>query len=139
MKLVLKLDLVFVMRNNVPKVYLVADLHKTLNLKQMKIEVQNSNKPQKPQLNILAVMCRTFSNIFFGLVFNYLIHEKKNMEDLIILSLVKYSDGNILICQLHFVNNGDLNGYTKAMIITMTAIIIALQLVVCKSRMAHNG
>ena len=65
MKLVLKLDLVFVMRNNVPKVYLVADLHKTLNLKQMKIEVQNSNKPQKPQLNILAVMCRTFSNMFF--------------------------------------------------------------------------
>ena len=31
----------------------------------MKIEAQNSDKPQKPQLNILAVMCRTFSNMFF--------------------------------------------------------------------------
>jgi len=61
------------------------------------------------------------------------------MVDLITLSLVKYSDGNIAICQLHSVNNGDLNGYTKAMIITMTAIIIALQLGVYKSRMAHNG
>lgn len=60
------------------------------------------------------------------------------MVDLITLSLVKYSDGNIAICQLHSVNNGDLNGYTKAMIITMTAIIIALQLGVYKSRMAHN-
>lgn len=61
------------------------------------------------------------------------------MVDLITLSLVKYSDGNIPIYQLHFVNNGVLNGYTKVMIITMTAIIIALQLGVCKSRMAHNG
>jgi hypothetical protein len=61
------------------------------------------------------------------------------MVGLITLSLVKFSDGNIATCQLHFVNNGDLNGYTKAMIITMTAIIIALQLGVCKSRMAHNG
>ncbi len=60
------------------------------------------------------------------------------MVDLITLSLVKYSDGNIPIYQLHFVNNGVLNGYTKVMIITMTAIIIALQLGVCKSRMAHN-
>ena len=61
------------------------------------------------------------------------------MVDLIILSLVNFSDGNIATCRLHFVNNGDLNGYTKAMIITMTAIIIALQWVVCKSRMAHNN
>ena len=60
------------------------------------------------------------------------------MVDLIILSLVKYSDGNSAIYQLHFANNGVLNGYTKAMIITMTAIIIALQLGVCKFRMAHN-
>ena len=61
------------------------------------------------------------------------------MVGLITLSLVKYSDGNTAICHLHFVNNGVLNGYTKAMNITMTAIIIALQLGVCKSRMAHNG
>ena len=61
------------------------------------------------------------------------------MADSITLLLVKYSNGNIAICQFHFVNNGVLNGYTKAMIITMTAIIIALQLGVCKSRMAHNG
>ena len=60
------------------------------------------------------------------------------MVGLIILSLVKFSDGNIATCRLHFVNNGDLNGYTKAMIITMTAIIIALQLGCLKSRMAHN-
>ena len=31
----------------------------------MRIESQNSDKPQKPQLNTLAVMCRTFSNMFF--------------------------------------------------------------------------
>ena len=31
----------------------------------MKIEAQNSDKPQKSQLNILAVMCRTFSQMFF--------------------------------------------------------------------------
>ena len=61
------------------------------------------------------------------------------MVGLITLSLVKFSDGNIATCRLHFVNNGDLNGYMKAMIITMTAIIIALQLGVFKSRMAHNG
>lgn len=53
--------------------------------------------------------------------------------------MVKYSDGNIAICQLHFVNNGDLNGYTKVMNIIMTAITIVLQLGVCKFRMAHNG
>lgn len=60
------------------------------------------------------------------------------MVGLITLSLVKFSDGNTATCRLHFVNNGDLNGYTKAMIITMTAIIIVLQLGVCKYRMAHN-
>lgn len=60
------------------------------------------------------------------------------MVDLITLSLVKYSDGNTVIYQFNFVGNGDLNGYMKAMIITMTAIIIVLQLGVCKSRMAHN-
>jgi len=61
------------------------------------------------------------------------------MVDLITLSLVRYSDGNSVTYQLHFVNNGDLNGYTKAMSVTMKAIIIVLQLGVCKSRMAHNG
>jgi hypothetical protein len=60
------------------------------------------------------------------------------MVDLITLSPVKYSDGNIATYQLRFVSNGDLNGYTKAMSITMTAIIIVLQLGACKSRMAHN-
>lgn len=104
----------------------------------MKIEAQNSDKPQKPQLNILAVMCRTFSNMFFWFGIQLFDSRKKSMVGLITLSLVKFSDGNIATCQLHFVNNGDLNGYTKAMIITMTAIIIALQLGVCKSRMAHN-
>jgi hypothetical protein len=60
------------------------------------------------------------------------------MADLITLSLVRYLDGNSVTYQLHFVNNGDLNGYTKAISITMTAIIIVLQLGVFKSRMAHN-
>ena len=60
------------------------------------------------------------------------------MVDLITLSLVKYSDGNIATYQLHFVNSGDLNGYTKAISVTMMAIIIVLQSGVCKSRMAHN-
>ena len=31
--------------------------HKTLNLEQMNIEKQNSDKPQKTQLNIGAVIC----------------------------------------------------------------------------------
>ena len=31
----------------------------------MKKETQNSDKPQNPQLNILAAMRRTFSNMFF--------------------------------------------------------------------------
>ena len=60
------------------------------------------------------------------------------MVDLITLLLVRYSDGNTATYQLQFVNNGDLNGYTKAMIITMMAIIIVSQLGVCKYRMAHN-
>ena len=60
------------------------------------------------------------------------------MADLTTLSLVRYSDGNSITYQLKSANNGDSNGYTKAMIVTMTAIIIALQLGVCKSRMAHN-
>ena len=35
----------------------------------MKLEAQNSDKPQKPQLNILAVMCRNFFQYVF-LVWN---------------------------------------------------------------------
>lgn len=30
----------------------------------MRIKVQNSDKPQKPQLNILAVMCRFFKELY---------------------------------------------------------------------------
>lgn len=44
------------MTANVSQVYLVADLNaQTLKLEQMKIEEENLNELQKPQLNILAV------------------------------------------------------------------------------------
>ena len=61
------------------------------------------------------------------------------MVGLITLSLVKYSDGNIVIYQLHFENNGNLDGYMKMKTVTMTAIIIVFKLGVCKLGMAHNG
>lgn len=52
---------------NGSQVYLVADLKaQTLNLDKMKIETQNSDKPQKPQLNILAVIRSKIKNYTNG-------------------------------------------------------------------------
>ena len=73
---------------NGSQVYLVADLKaQTLNLDKMKIETQNSDKPQKPQLNILAVIRSKIKNMEYADKVDYFFFRPCSILFLILLGL----------------------------------------------------
>jgi len=107
---------------------------KTLN------RITNNRNLLKNLLGLFGIMYRNFSNMFFWFgiqLFDSRLKEYGGFNHFIAGKIFKWK--YCYLSLLHFVNNGVLNGYTKVMNITMTAITIVLHLVVCKFCMAHNG